>query len=120
METSVADCCYILEFTNYCVCNRLCMGRSICEIKKEMEASPERRRWKMSTEAARRYHYNQATSVAESLQRILNRINFRSTPEWLITELENSSQTAQCIQAARRRDIEDYEQAQMKKGGAER
>ena len=71
----------------------------------------------MSTEASRRYHYNQATSVAESLQRILNRINFRYTPDWLIAELEKSSQTAQCIQAERRRDIEDYEKALKSKGG---
>ncbi len=62
----------------------------------------------MSTEAAREYHYNQAKSVAESLQRILNRINFRYAPNWLITELKASSHTAQCIQAERRRIIEDF------------
>ena len=70
----------------------------------------------MSTEAARRYHYNQATSVVESLQRILNRINFRYTPDWLIAELEKSSQTAQCIQAERRRVMKYYEKA-LKGGG---
>ena len=66
----------------------------------------------MSTEAAREYHYNQAKSVAESLQRILDRLNFRYTPSWLIRELKESSHTAQCIQAERRRIIEDF-----KKGG---
>ena len=70
----------------------------------------------MSQEAARRYHYNQAKSVAESLQRILNRINCRYTPMWLMMELRESAHIAQCIQAERRRDMEDFEQA-LKGGG---
>jgi len=52
----------------------------------------------MGSESARRYNRNQAKSLVQGLQRILNRINKVYTPNWLISELSEASHKAQCIQ----------------------
>ena len=61
----------------------------------------------MSREAALQYHYNQAKSVEDSLDRILRRLNYLYTPNWLIDELVASSHTIQCIRSERERDLKE-------------
>ena len=62
----------------------------------------------MGAKSARRYHRSQAKSVADSLGRIIKRLNPRYTPLWLSMELSKSYHTAQCIQAERERDMISY------------
>ena len=68
-------------------------------------------RWKMEAKSVRRYHRSQAKSVADSLGRIIKRLNPRYTPAWLFTELYNSYHTAQCIQQERERDMLAFKEA---------
>ncbi len=62
----------------------------------------------MGAKSARKYHRNQAKSVADSIGRIINRIKPRYTPQWLLSELHNSYHIAQCMQGERERDMRDY------------
>lgn len=59
----------------------------------------------MGAKSARRYHYNQAKSVENSLGRIIARLNPISIPSWLHIELNNSYHTAQCMRDERERDM---------------
>ena len=52
----------------------------------------------MSAEAARQYNRQQAKSLSDSIQRILNRVNRKYTPTWMLVELEDANHKAQCIQ----------------------
>jgi hypothetical protein len=52
----------------------------------------------MSAESARRYNRDQAKHLAEGIQRILDRINRKNTPIWMLKELDAASRKAQCIQ----------------------
>ncbi len=58
--------------------------------------------------SARKYHQNQAKAVVDSLGRIINRVNPRYTPAWLLLELHNSYRTSQHILAERERDMRDH------------
>lgn len=51
----------------------------------------------MGAESARKYNRNQALRVVNSVQTILDRINKRYTPLWMITELEKIQHNSQCI-----------------------
>ena len=62
----------------------------------------------MGMESARKYHQSQAKAVTDSLGRIIDRVNPRYTPAWLLLELHNSYHTSQCILSERERDIRDY------------
>jgi len=62
----------------------------------------------MGMESARKYHQSQAKAVVDSLGRIINRVNPRHTPAWLLLELQNSYHTSQCILSERERDMHDY------------
>ena len=59
----------------------------------------------MGTKLALNYHRDQAKSVADCFQRILDRINPKYAPMWLLSELHEYRHVAQCIQAERERDI---------------
>ncbi len=62
----------------------------------------------MSAKAARQYRYEQAKNLAASLERILNRLNYRYSPNWLWDELEEDLRKAQSIQAECRRVMEGF------------
>lgn len=62
----------------------------------------------MGAESARRYNRDQAKQVADIFQRILDRISFKYTPMWLLEELHNGRQKAQCIQAEFERIMKGY------------
>jgi hypothetical protein len=51
----------------------------------------------MSAEAARKYNRDQAKSLADGIQRIIDRINKKYTPFWMHLELREASHKAQCI-----------------------
>ena len=61
----------------------------------------------MCRESALQYHCDQAKSVEDSLGRIIDRLNYERTPQWLIDELSKSYQTMQCIHGERRKDREN-------------
>ena len=52
----------------------------------------------MGAESARKYNYNQAKNVANSIGRIIDRLNPRYVPHWMMSELLSSYHMAQCIQ----------------------
>jgi len=62
----------------------------------------------MGAAASRKYHQEQAQSVVNSLGRILERLNPKYTPYWLLLELDNSYHTSQCILGERERDMKDH------------
>jgi hypothetical protein len=48
--------------------------------------------------SARRYNRDEAKHLADGLDRILDRINRKTTPIWMLKELDVASRRAQCIQ----------------------
>jgi len=62
----------------------------------------------LGAKAARKYHQTQAKSVVDSIGRILQRVNSKYTPNWLLLELHNSYHVSQCMLAERERDMRDY------------
>jgi len=52
----------------------------------------------MGAKSARAYDRNQAKFLVEGLQRIIDRINPKYAPYWLLKELDAASHKAQCIQ----------------------
>ena len=62
----------------------------------------------MGTKAVRQYHRNQAKSVVDGLGRILKRINSTYTPAWMIHELHEAYNIAQCIQAEAERVMKGF------------
>lgn len=62
----------------------------------------------MSTEASRRYNYTQARQLVDSIGRIIERMNPKYTPQWLMTELNASYHKAQCIQREFKMVMRDF------------
>ena len=62
----------------------------------------------MSKKAALQYHINQAKGVRISLGYILDRVNRKYTPAWMLAELEQSYHVAQCIESERKRDLDSF------------
>jgi ABC-type transport system involved in cytochrome c biogenesis ATPase subunit len=52
----------------------------------------------MGAETARQYNRNMAKNLSAGIQRILDRINQKYTPLWMLAELEEARHKAQCIQ----------------------
>jgi len=52
----------------------------------------------MSAISARKYNRNQAKHLVDGIQRILDRINRKYTPIWMLKELMEANHKAQCIQ----------------------
>ena len=52
----------------------------------------------MGAKSARKYNQHQAERVVRNIETILNRINKKHTPFWMIAELESAQHNAQCIQ----------------------
>ena len=51
----------------------------------------------MGAKSARAYNRNQARGLVMGLERIINRVNKRYTPYWLLKELDEANHKAQCI-----------------------
>ena len=51
----------------------------------------------MGTEDARRYNRDQAKSMVDGIQRILDRVNRKYTPIWMLVELDHLNYISQCI-----------------------
>ena len=53
----------------------------------------------MGIESARIHNYQMSESLVSGLQRIIDRLNPRYTPDWLLKELDDLWDKAQCINA---------------------
>ena len=53
----------------------------------------------MGIESARIHNCQMSASVVNGLQRIIDRLNSRYTPDWLLKELDDLWDKAQCINA---------------------
>lgn len=62
----------------------------------------------MGAESARKYNRDQAKSLALGIQRIIDRINRKYTPNWMISELNEANHKAQCIQHEFEREMGSY------------
>jgi len=62
----------------------------------------------MGASSARRYNRNQAKHVVDGVQRILDRLNVKYTPDWLLSELHDLNHTAQCIQGEFQKIMRGY------------
>jgi len=61
---------------------------------------------KTGTERVREYYYDQARTLVNILDRILLRLNPRTNPIWLLSELHEAYHIGQCILAERERERE--------------
>ena len=52
----------------------------------------------MGAEAARKYNRDMAKNLSAGIQRILDRVNRKYTPTWMLLELDEARHKAQCIQ----------------------
>jgi len=62
----------------------------------------------MGAKSARAYNRNQAKYLVDGLQRILDRINRKYTPYWMLSELYEANHKAQCIQQEFERVMEEH------------
>ncbi len=62
----------------------------------------------MGAESARRNAHERARNLVASLERILGRLNFKYSPNWLWDELEEDLRKAQIIEAECRRVMEGF------------
>ena len=62
----------------------------------------------MSGRSARLYNRNKAECVANGIQEIIDRLNVKYTPSWLLTELHDLRHESQCIQAEFQRILRDH------------
>ena len=51
----------------------------------------------MGAKSAREYNRNQARNLVNGIQRIIDRVNPRYTPDWMLKELDEANHKAQCI-----------------------
>ena len=58
--------------------------------------------------AARKYNRDQAKHLASGIQRILDRLNRKYAPMWLLSELMDANHKAQCIQQEFERIMEGF------------
>lgn len=56
---------------------------------------------KTGAERAKEYYHNQARTLVNILERILLRLNPRTNPIWLLSELREAYHIGQCILAER-------------------
>ena len=52
----------------------------------------------MGAISARKYNRDQAKNLSAGIQRILDRVNRKYTPMWMLLELNEARHKAQCIQ----------------------
>ena len=52
----------------------------------------------MGAESARKYNRDLAKNLSSGIQRILDRVNRKYTPTWMLIELDDAGHKAQCIQ----------------------
>ncbi|MEA3438432.1 MAG: hypothetical protein U9R43_18355 [Thermodesulfobacteriota bacterium] len=62
----------------------------------------------MGGKSARAYNRNKAKFLVEGLQSIINRLNPKYTPVWMLQELDGASQKAQSILEEFERIMEEH------------
>lgn len=62
----------------------------------------------MGAKSARAYNRNQAKFLVQGLQRIIDRVNPKYAPFWMLEELDAANHKAQCIQQEFERIMEGY------------